>query len=324
MNSKELILLRHGKSDWRVDCDDFDRPLKKRGKLGAMRIGTYIKEQLDPPQRVLSSPAERARNTAEKCIKAMGSSVAGITFDKRLYESDALTLLNVLQQQEDTIQSLMLVGHNPGLEDLLFYLCKTNPPIADDGKILPTATIARLRLHINSWKSLEEACGQLEEIVRAKELGPLFPAYKNGKTIFRERPDYYYRQSAVIPYRKSDQELEILLVGSSSKNRWTLPKGIVEPGLSPQQSAKKEALEEAGIRGEIHHKRLGIVDVKKWGDVCSVELYLMRVDTVLSEDLWCEKHRGRQWLSPAEAAKRISNSDYAPYILSLKESLAHA
>lgn len=71
----DLLRLKHGKSDWNVPVDDFLRPLKERGKRGAQRIGAWLGEQSLVPDYILSSPAERACTTAEKCIKAMGGGI---------------------------------------------------------------------------------------------------------------------------------------------------------------------------------------------------------------------------------------------------------
>ena len=83
--SRELLLLRHGKSDWDTDTDDFNRPLKDRGKRGAQRIGVWLLKHKLIPDLVIASPAERALITAEKCCKAMGIPASNIEQDKRIY-----------------------------------------------------------------------------------------------------------------------------------------------------------------------------------------------------------------------------------------------
>ena len=123
----------------------------------------------------------------------------------------------------------------------------------------------------------------------------------------RTRPDWYYTQSAVIPYRLRDGSLEILLITSRKKKRWIVPKGVLEPHLSAADSAAKEALEEAGIRGRIHPEPLGSYDYEKWGGTCSVQVFVMEVTTIL--DAWPEDHRERQWLSPEEAARRVEEPE---------------
>ncbi|MBF0163691.1 MAG: NUDIX hydrolase [Magnetococcales bacterium] len=116
-------------------------------------------------------------------------------------------------------------------------------------------------------------------------------------------PAYYYRQSAVIPVRGEGEALRVLLISSRSRSRWIIPKGIVEPNLTPADSAAKEAFEEAGIRGRVHPEPIGEYDYPKWGGTCVAEVYVMRVDEVL--DRWLESFRERVWLTLEEAIGRI-------------------
>jgi phosphohistidine phosphatase len=87
--TRELLLLRHGKSDWGAGLEDFYRPLKDRGKRGAQRVGVWLARQEWIPDLIISSPAERALVTAEKACKAMGIDASGIRQDKRISDSDA-------------------------------------------------------------------------------------------------------------------------------------------------------------------------------------------------------------------------------------------
>ncbi len=118
-----------------------------------------------------------------------------------------------------------------------------------------------------------------------------------------EKPDYYYSQSAVIPFRRRDGETEILMITSRKKKRWVVPKGIKEPDLSPQDSAAKEALEEAGIEGTVSRRSAGTYRYEKWGGTCTVEVFTMAVETI--HDEWLESFRERQWLSVDQALERI-------------------
>ena len=116
----------------------------------------------------------------------------------------------------------------------------------------------------------------------------------------RDRPAYYYNQSSVIPYRIKDGKPEILLVRSSKQKHWVVPKGISEPWLTLQASAAKEALEEAGVEGEVGSESLGSYKYDKWGAECSVQVYPMQANKLIPEDEWEERHRGREWLSAGE------------------------
>lgn len=167
--TRELLLLRHGKSDWRKPVADYDRPLRKRGRQGAKTMGGWLAQQGLEPDYVLSSPAERALSTAEKCVRALGHKASWVHTDKRLYLADADTLLRALQQLPADCQRALLVGHNPGLEDLVRALVVPPPPTPEDGKLIPTATLVHIRIP-GDWHSLAWGAGELVQIVRARNL----------------------------------------------------------------------------------------------------------------------------------------------------------
>ncbi|MGI9381843.1 MAG: NUDIX domain-containing protein [Methyloligellaceae bacterium] len=131
-------------------------------------------------------------------------------------------------------------------------------------------------------------------------------------------PDWIYRQSAVLPYRRCDEGLEILLITSRKGKRWVLPKGIVEPGLTPPASAAKEAKEEAGIEGEVWAQSLGNYNYRKWGGNCEVDVFPMQV-TVEQED-WPEAAmRRRKWLPVKKAARRIDEGKLSKLVRRLPD-----
>jgi 8-oxo-dGTP pyrophosphatase MutT (NUDIX family) len=120
-----------------------------------------------------------------------------------------------------------------------------------------------------------------------------------------EKPEWFYRQSGVIPYRLRQGEVEVLLITSRGQRRWVIPKGIVEPDWSPADSAAREAWEEAGLRGRLQPAAAGSFAYAKWGGECNVEVFLLQVEQ--EADLWPEAGlRRRQWLSIAEAAGRVA------------------
>lgn len=118
------------------------------------------------------------------------------------------------------------------------------------------------------------------------------------------KPEYYYHQSAVLPYRLRGDSIEILLISSRKKRRWIVPKGICEADLSAAESAAKEALEEAGIEGTTGELPIGSYSYPKWEGLCTVDVFAMRVDTV--HPRWPEGHRLRLWLTPSAAAERLA------------------
>lgn len=311
--TRELLLLRHGKSDWDSGDDDFNRPLKDRGKRGAQRIGVWLAQQHLTPDLVVASPAERALVTAQKTCKAMGNGDEGIQRDKRIYAADIDDLLAVLGDCPQDAGRVMLVGHNPGLEELLVWLANEVVPVPEDGKLLPTATLARLQMPVD-WRTLVAGCARLDSITRSGTLPKKFPyPTPDGKEL-RDRPAYYYTQSSVIPYRVRDGKAEILVIASSKKHHLVVPKGIKDPGLSPQASAAKEALEEAGIEGEVAETALGSYSCEKWGATCTVVVYPMKVTRLIAEEKWQENHRGRQWVSPARAVSQLQQKQLGPLV----------
>ena len=319
--SYELILFRHGKSDWDANETDFNRPLTDRGKRGAQRIGVWLAQQGLKPDLVISSPAERAKVTAQKMLKAMGESAADIVYDSRVYDASLDNLLELLSGISEDEKIVVLVGHNPDLEELLDYLCKKEIPLAEDGKLLTTATIARLSLS-SVWRDIKKNSAELIEIKRPKSLPKKFPypTFDDNKEQ-RIRPAYYYTQSSVIPYRFNKGKLEILLVLSSSKKHYVVPKGIKEPGLSAQESAAKEALEEAGVKGNVALDPIAVYRYEKWQAVCEVSVYPMEVTQIIDEKDWEEKHRGREWFSPREAAEKLFQPALKTMALDLKKHL---
>ena len=130
-------------------------------------------------------------------------------------------------------------------------------------------------------------------------------------------PPHFFTQSAVIPYRirLRTRTLEICLITSRKGTSWIIPKGVVEPKMTPPASALKEAWEEAGIKGRVVGGEIGSYTYEKWGGVCTVSIYPMRVKTVLRH--WPESYRERRWLPLEEAIAKIRDKQVRPYMESL-------
>ena len=130
----------------------------------------------------------------------------------------------------------------------------------------------------------------------------------------------YIEQSGVIPYRLEQGKIEILLVSSRKKKRWVIPKGIIEPDLTPQDSAAKEALEEGGILGEVLPESVGTYTYEKWGGVCRVVVFLLKVTSLQAN--WLEDYRERQWFSLPEAQKRLDEAELKNILLKVGDRLS--
>jgi phosphohistidine phosphatase len=167
---RELLILRHAKSDWdSVATGDFDRPLAKRGKSDAPKVGAWLYREGLVPDLVVSSPAERAKQTAAKVCKCLDIKKKQIVWDPDIYEAEVPRLLSVLSRCPADAATVLLIGHNPGLEQLLMHLVGEDLEIPDDGKLLPTATVARLEMP-DVWDSLPCGSAQLVSITRPRNL----------------------------------------------------------------------------------------------------------------------------------------------------------
>jgi phosphohistidine phosphatase len=147
------------------------------------------------------------------------------------------------------------------------------------------------------------------------------PPYRPGlDRPMRERPNYYYAQSAVIPYRQTEETLQVLMIRSRKGKRWVMPKGIIEPDLSPPVSAAKEAWEEAGVTGHVIQEAIGTFEYEKWGGICQVQVYVMHVENVAND--WPEAFRTRAWLDPAHAIERTTEPAFQDLIRQLPAFLS--
>jgi phosphohistidine phosphatase len=332
MKDKTLLILRHGKSDWGTGLEDFHRPLVSRGRLGSRKMGGWIRHQDLLPDTVLSSPAERARMTTVHACQAMGVSLNSVCWDKRLYATSVEEHLAVLADCPTTARLVMLVGHNPGLEELVEYLAAGEVEIPPDGKLLPTSALAQLEM-TGDWRGLKRGCARIVAVTRPAEVPDNIEATDKEQEKTEEKaeagneakrapvPDYFFTQSAVIPHRIADGRPEIMLITSRKGKRWVLPKGVKEPGLSLRDSAGKEAFEEAGVRGEVDAEPIGHYEYAKWGGTCKVAVFPMAVSECLPDGDWEESHRERQWLSPQEAKDRLDEPELGKLVGNLAKRL---
>ena len=164
-----LFILRHGKSDWSTGEPDFDRPLAERGRTGAQKAGDWMKDEKLIPDRVISSPARRARETAESICRSLGLKERAICFDERIYGGSVAEMLASLADHAADARQVLLVGHNPGLEELVYFLTQGPLTQPDDGKLLPTAALAVLR-PLTDWRVLGRGGAELISITRPGDM----------------------------------------------------------------------------------------------------------------------------------------------------------
>ena len=161
---KLLLVLRHAKSSWNhPELADHDRPLNKRGKRDAPRMGELLREEDMLPDLILRSSAERARTTGDLVSEASGYE-GEIRVVRDLYAHFAGAYLDTLSALDEPYERVMVIGHNPGLEELV-------EGMTGDWVRMPTAALAVIRLPIKDWSELsEETQGELANLWRPKEL----------------------------------------------------------------------------------------------------------------------------------------------------------
>jgi phosphohistidine phosphatase len=167
---KTLYLLRHFKSSWKdKQLEDFDRPLGKRGRKAAEAMAGHLARNGIGPDQILCSPSRRTCETLER----MGETFAAVPtrFEKGIYLADASSLLRRLRRLGD-VASVMIVGHNPGLEMLASVLVGTGEkvPRARLARRFPTGALVVLTADIEDWRQLEAGCALLVDFVCPRDL----------------------------------------------------------------------------------------------------------------------------------------------------------
>jgi phosphohistidine phosphatase len=168
---KTLYLLRHFKSSWKdKDLEDFDRPLGKRGRRAAELMAGYVARNGIVPTQILCSPSRRTRETLDRMLDSFGGAVP-TRFEKGVYLADAPVLLRRLRRLGDTA-SVMIIGHNPGLETLAKSLAGSGDEAARTrlASKFPTGALAVLSAEIENWRDLEAGCSRLDAFVCPRDL----------------------------------------------------------------------------------------------------------------------------------------------------------
>jgi phosphohistidine phosphatase len=174
---KYLTILRHAKSGWDAPVErDFDRPINARGRRGASMMGEYWRTQRWPLDWIIASPAVRVTETLDLFLPAAGFADLEPHWERRVYLASAATLLDVVRETKAPGDHLLLVGHNPGLEDLAMMLVphdKANPARMALEEKLPTAALVRIGFDIARWHDLAEDAGTLDSFIRPRDLDPV-------------------------------------------------------------------------------------------------------------------------------------------------------
>lgn len=170
MADSRLIIMRHAKSDWNADnSSDIDRPLAARGKRDGVRMGKWLLGKKLTPECFISSPARRARQTATLIAQEIKIPEDEIIWAEQIYAASLQNLLGVLEAYSSDISSLMIVGHNPGLDELVLFLARERPNLTLKGKLMTTSAIAVLNFSSKAITAIPQSAS-LEYLVRPKEL----------------------------------------------------------------------------------------------------------------------------------------------------------
>jgi phosphohistidine phosphatase len=169
---KRLLLLRHAKTEPGNGRDDFERALTPSGEIDAARIGDFVASQGLAPQMVVYSGARRTRDTAEIVITRLGREVERHE-ENALYEATRHLILALLRQLPDKVESVMVVGHNPGMGDVANVLAGKGdkPNRLRLAAKYPTCGLAVLEFEGESWTNLAAHAARLEGFVTPADLG---------------------------------------------------------------------------------------------------------------------------------------------------------
>lgn len=160
---RTLYLLRHAKSSWTdASLADFERPLNDRGREAAEQMGRFLAEKKVGVSLVVSSPSVRTRQTVEVVFRHASPMIQPL-FDERIYEASLNMLVQAVTELPDSQQTAMLVGHNPGMEQLLSFL-------THETRQVPTCALARIDLDCSNWMEAGRGSGRLEWFVTPKDL----------------------------------------------------------------------------------------------------------------------------------------------------------
>jgi phosphohistidine phosphatase len=167
--TKRLYLLRHAKSSWKQpELADHDRPLASRGRRAAKAIARHLRERQIAPELVLCSTARRARETLEWIEPALAT--AAVRREPQLYGASADVLLERLRTVPEDVASVMLIGHNPAIEQLALDLARPSPERRELEAKFPTAALATLEFVGASWRDVSRGGAELISLVRPRDL----------------------------------------------------------------------------------------------------------------------------------------------------------
>jgi phosphohistidine phosphatase len=169
---KRIWLLRHAKSSWaEPGLSDADRPLAPRGRRAAELLGAHLARSDAKPAVVLCSSSLRTRETLAAILLALGDEVE-IRIERMLYGAEAADLLECLRRLPASAPSVMLIGHNPGMQGLALMLARTGPALSALQEKFPTGALASLEARVEQWQDLDEQTASATALLLPRSLEP--------------------------------------------------------------------------------------------------------------------------------------------------------
>jgi phosphohistidine phosphatase len=166
---KRLYLLRHAKSSWKdTGLVDHERPLSGRGRRAGKAIRAHLRDRGIAPEVVICSTAKRARQTLELIEPALGKGAVHV--EPEIYGADSEALLTRLRAVPDQVESVLLIGHNPAIQDLALELATAGTDLRGLDSKYPTATLVTLAFESATWRHLDRGRAQVIDVVRPREL----------------------------------------------------------------------------------------------------------------------------------------------------------
>jgi phosphohistidine phosphatase len=163
--ARRVYLMRHAKSSWKEPLPDHDRPLNKRGKKAAKRIGRELAKRGVGWDLLLVSTARRARATAKRLLRAMGRSPQKYRSEPRIYDADYLEIFERIKHLDDAVGSVLLIGHNPAVSDAAVLLSGQSR-----FDWLPTGAVAGLEFQVTRWEEIAPGSGEVILTLYPREL----------------------------------------------------------------------------------------------------------------------------------------------------------
>lgn len=171
MSTRQLLIMRHAKSSWDAPAaSDIERPLNERGRRDAPRIGAWLAAKDLLPDLILSSPARRTRETTSLVGRAMGLREPRVVWDPSLYGAALPQLLAAIARLPRDASRVLLVAHNPGLEDLLDWLAEPGLAARVQGKLMPTGAVYCLEFEHQDWDALLPHSGRVTAWTQPRRL----------------------------------------------------------------------------------------------------------------------------------------------------------